>query len=70
VRRKWRALALVLTVTVYFAAVHIVFFISPKSLMPGSLGYIILDAIALNYIYGKIKLSKAIPGRESVKPAS
>jgi 4-amino-4-deoxy-L-arabinose transferase-like glycosyltransferase len=66
VRRNWRALALVLTVTVYFAAVHIVFFtFSPKSIVPGSLGYIILSAIALDYFYSKIK-DRAAVGNESV----
>jgi 4-amino-4-deoxy-L-arabinose transferase-like glycosyltransferase len=55
IRKNWRTLALVLTVTVYFAAVGIVFFTVPKNLMPGSLGYIILDAIALGYLYSKIK---------------
>ena len=55
-RKNWRALALILTVTVYFAAVAIVFFTaSPKSIMPGSLAYIILCAVALDYFYGRIK---------------
>jgi 4-amino-4-deoxy-L-arabinose transferase-like glycosyltransferase len=55
-RKNWRVLALILTVTVYFAAVHIVFFTAtPKSIMPGSLAYIILCAVALDYCYSRIK---------------
>lgn len=54
-RRNWRLLALILTVTVCFAAVHIVMFTSTKSMLPESIGYIILSAIALDYFYARIK---------------
>jgi 4-amino-4-deoxy-L-arabinose transferase-like glycosyltransferase len=67
IRRNWRALALVLSVTVYFAAVHIMIFtVQSKNMMPGSLGYIILDAIALDYIYNKIK-GRTAAGSELAK---
>ena len=65
-RRNWRVLALVLTLPLYFSAVHIFLFVSfHKSLLPGSLAYIILSAIALDYFYGKIK-GRAAADNESV----
>jgi len=65
VRKKWRALALILTITVYFALVHIVLFTaSYKSKVPGSLAYIILSAIALDYFYSMIK-ERVNPDSES-----
>ena len=55
-RRKWRELVLVLTLPVYFSLFHIFLFVSfHKSLLPGSLAYIILCAIALDYFYCRIK---------------
>jgi len=56
IRKNWRTLALILTVTIYFAAVHVIFFTAaPKSIMPGSLAYVILCAVALDYFYARIK---------------
>ncbi len=57
VRRKdWRSLVLVATVPIYFSAVHTLVFVSGagKSLLPGSIAYIVFSAIALDYIYGRI----------------
>ena len=56
-RKDWRALVLVATVPIYFSAVHMLVFVSGagKSLLPGSIAYIIFSAIALDYLYGRIK---------------
>ena len=55
-RRNWRLLVLVATVPVYFAAIHIAIMVaSYKSIVPASLGYIIFSAIALDYIYRRIR---------------
>ncbi len=58
-RKDWRPLVLIATVPAYFIIIHIFTFVaSYKSMVPGSLGYIIFSAIALDYIYSRIK-SKA-----------
>jgi len=55
-RRNWRVLMLVLTLPLYFSAIHIFLFVSfHKTLVPGSLSYIILSAIALSYFYSRLK---------------
>jgi len=55
-RKNWRLLVLVATVPVYFIFIHIFTFVaSYKSMLPGSLGYIIFSAIALDYIYRRIR---------------
>ncbi|MBM4452960.1 MAG: hypothetical protein FJ013_00045 [Chloroflexi bacterium] len=55
-RRDWRPLILVATVPAYFSVVHMfIFAASYKSIVPGSLGYIIFSAIALDYIYRRIR---------------
>ena len=55
-RRNWRVLMLVLTLPLYFSAIHIFLFVSfHKTLLPGSLSYIILSAIALDYFYSRLK---------------
>lgn len=56
-RRRWRELILVATVPAYFSVVHIFTLVSgvSKSMLPGSLAYIIFSAIAIDYIYGRIK---------------
>jgi len=58
-RRRWKTLLLVALLPVYFSLVHIFFFSSSyKSIAPGTVGYIILSAVALDYIYGMIKGSR------------
>jgi 4-amino-4-deoxy-L-arabinose transferase-like glycosyltransferase len=55
-RKNWRSLVLIATVPAYFIVIHIFTFVaSYKSIVPASLGYIIFSAIALGYIYGRIK---------------
>jgi hypothetical protein len=55
-RRNWRSLVLISMVPVYFIIIHIFTFVaSYKSMVPGSIGYIIFSAIALDYIYSRIK---------------
>ncbi len=55
-RKNWRPLILVATVPVYFSVVHIFTTVSSyKSMVPASLGYIIFSAIALEYIYRRIR---------------
>jgi 4-amino-4-deoxy-L-arabinose transferase-like glycosyltransferase len=55
-RRSWRVLMLVLTLPLYFSVIHIFLFVSfHKTLLPGSLAYIILSAIALDYFYSRVK---------------
>jgi 4-amino-4-deoxy-L-arabinose transferase-like glycosyltransferase len=55
-RRNWRPMVLVATIPVYFAAIHIAIMVaSYKSIVPASLGYIIFSAIALDYIYRRIR---------------
>lgn len=55
-RRKWRMLVLVATIPIYFSAVHMLVFVSQsKSLLPGSLAYIIFSATALYWMYSAIK---------------
>ena len=56
IRKNWRTLGLILTAAVYFAAVNIVMFTAaPKSIMPGSITYVILCAVAVDYFYARIK---------------
>jgi len=59
-RRRWREVILVVTVPVYFSALHMFLAVSglSKSLLPGSIAYIIFSAIAIDYIYSRIKGSK------------
>jgi 4-amino-4-deoxy-L-arabinose transferase-like glycosyltransferase len=65
-RRNWRSLVLVATVPIYFIVIHIFTLVaSYKSIVPGSLGYIIFSAIALDYIYSLIKRKSTI-GSKSV----
>jgi len=55
-RKNWRPLILVAAASIYFAAVHIVMFVSSyKSMVAGNLAYIIFSAIALDYIYRRIR---------------
>jgi 4-amino-4-deoxy-L-arabinose transferase-like glycosyltransferase len=55
-RRKWRILVLVLTLLFYFSVIHIFLFVSfHKTLLPGSLTYIILSAVTLGYFYSRMK---------------
>jgi hypothetical protein len=56
-RKNWRSLILVATVPIYFSMLHMVLWTSgaSKSILPASLGYIIFSAVALYYIYGRIK---------------
>jgi 4-amino-4-deoxy-L-arabinose transferase-like glycosyltransferase len=69
-RRNWRSLALVATVPLYFIVLHIFTFVaSYKSIVPGSLGYIIFSAIALDYIYSLIKRRSTI-GNEPIGSVS
>jgi 4-amino-4-deoxy-L-arabinose transferase-like glycosyltransferase len=66
-RRNWRLLVLMATVPIYFIVIHIFTFVaSYKSIVPGSLGYIILSAIALDYIYSKIKGRATVKGKSAV----
>ena len=55
-RRNWRKLVLVAILPVYFSAVHMMIFFAFlfKSVLPGSLAYIIFSAIALDYFYRRI----------------
>jgi 4-amino-4-deoxy-L-arabinose transferase-like glycosyltransferase len=55
-RRNWRPLILVAAAPVCFSMIGIFIFVaSYKSMIPGSLGYIIFSAITLGYIYSRIK---------------
>ena len=55
-RKNWRPLILVAAVTIYFAAVHIAICVSSyKNMVPINLAYIIFSAIALDYIYRRIR---------------
>ena len=66
-RKDWRPLVLIATVPAYFIIIHIFTFVaSYKSMVPGSLGYIIFSAIALDYIYSRIK-SKAAANKMPAK---
>jgi 4-amino-4-deoxy-L-arabinose transferase-like glycosyltransferase len=60
-RRDWRSLVVIATVPAYFIIIHIFTFVaSYKSIVPASLGYIIFSAIALDYIYIKMKSKAAV----------
>jgi len=69
-RRNWRSLILVATVPLYFILFHMFIFVaSYKSIVPASLGYIIFNAITLEYFYGRIK-GRTTVGSESTTSAS
>ncbi|OGN95157.1 MAG: hypothetical protein A2Z75_02075 [Chloroflexi bacterium RBG_13_50_10] len=55
-RKNWRTLILIATVPAYFSMVHMVVVVTGagKSLLPGSIAYIILTAVALDYAFSKI----------------
>jgi hypothetical protein len=66
-RRNWRLLALVATVPVYFISIHIFTMVANyKSLVPGSLGYIIFSAIVFDYIYCRIKCRAAVGSEPAI----
>lgn len=48
---------LLLTIPVYLGAVHSVTFVSGagKSLLPGAIAFIVLSAVFIDYVYGKVK---------------
>jgi len=55
-RRRWRILVMVLMIPVYFSGLHAMILVaSYKSIVPASIGYILLSAVALSYIYGRIR---------------
>jgi len=61
VRNKWRVVALVMTVPIYFIVIHMFMFVaSYKSIVPACLGFIILSAVIIDYLYIKIKGGKEI----------
>ncbi|MDD5311756.1 MAG: glycosyltransferase family 39 protein [Dehalococcoidia bacterium] len=56
-RKDWRKVVLIITPVVYLSAVHIVCFVSGvgKSLLPGSLAYIILSAVFIDHLFNRGK---------------
>jgi 4-amino-4-deoxy-L-arabinose transferase-like glycosyltransferase len=55
-RKNWRTLILIATLPAYFSMVHMVVFVTGagKSLLPGSIAYIILSAVAVDYAFSKM----------------
>jgi len=58
IRKDWRKVILIITPAVYLSAVHMVCFVSGvgKSLLPGSIAYLILSAVFINYLLNRMKL--------------
>lgn len=62
VRKKWRTVALILTVPIYLASVHMITFVSGcgKTLLPTSIIYIIMSAAFIVFCCEWIKKRRAI----------
>jgi 4-amino-4-deoxy-L-arabinose transferase-like glycosyltransferase len=55
-RRRWRNMILVLMVPFSFALIHLITFINWKTLVPGTLFYILFDAVVLYWLAIKLKI--------------